>query len=367
MTATRSARGVLWFACLGAAALAPGCSKSMHVMVYPDFYTPDLKTLAVVQFGNDSGEAKAGEIFTDTLAAAFKANGAYRVLGPGQLKAVLEKAKIELKPDADRQTVLTALARLGGVQAVLIGRIGQYAVGRSVHQRVYSSYPYYGHYGDHGYYGGYRGYGRYGRYYGRHGRYYYPRQAPYWHVYDEERNEASVSAMAALWRVDDGSGLHSLAMPARATVISQGSPPPLAAGGCLARAGRHVAGQIVEEFAPTPLRIKIKPKRALKTATGRTGAAWNFEDDFKADDEKMFVVVALPETCHRNTFRLEIAREGVEEALATARFTWSRQDRNAGFPFSPRDLAQQGGAGTFEVRFFTPQKLVMSRKFKIEK
>ena len=353
MTATRSARWVTWFACLALAALAAGCGKTMTVMLYPDFYTPELKTVGVWRFRNDSSNPEAGEIFTDTLAAALKANGTYRVLGPGQLKAALDKAKIELAPDADRQQVLKALASLGGVQAVLTGRVGQFASGRSVHRQVYVDYPYHGYHGPH---------------YGWHGRHYYRTYGPpYQQVYYVTRHEASASASSSLWRVADGAQLHAMALPARAAVVSRGSPPPLTPGECLYEAGRHVAQQIVEEFALTPRRVKIKPGKALKTATGRTGAAWHFDDDFKADDEEMFVVVALPGTCHRNRFRLEIARKDVQEALAGVEFEWSREKRNVGFAFSPRDLVQQAGAGTFDVRFYAGDQFVMRRRFKIKK
>ena len=356
----RSLRGVLL---VGLIAVAGGCTEEMWVDQYPAFYDPNLRTVAVAGFAGRTRDPHAGRTVTDDLTRALRANGTYEVLSPTAWRSKLAKAKLPAPDENDVPAIIDALRQVGEVQAVLTGEVGMFRASGASHTHVdrYDP-PGWGYYGG---YGGYGGYGRHGRYRRPYYRPYYP--PPIYYVWHEMYNEGRVSAGATMFRVADGSEIHSTPAAAEAVVVSQGSPADLTPAGCLAQASRDVARQLVEEFAVVPRQIKVKPKDVLKIAAGRDGQRWTYTDDLPADLDEAFVVVALPTICDRNTFRLVIATTDKEKlALAEMELTWSREDTESGYPFSPRRLAAEGGAGKYEVRFYRRNKHIMSRQFKIE-
>ncbi|HUS48393.1 MAG TPA: hypothetical protein VM098_09740, partial [Phycisphaerae bacterium] len=81
----------------GMAALA-GCGRSMVITQYPSFYTQDMRTVAVLQFDNESLRPRAGHFVTRRFTAALKENGTYEVLGSKDASAI---AKAQAANPAD--------------------------------------------------------------------------------------------------------------------------------------------------------------------------------------------------------------------------------------------------------------------------
>ena len=84
----------------------------------------------------------------------------------------------------------------------------------------------------------------------------------------------------------------------------------------------------------------------------------------------MIVVVNLPVTCHRNHFRIGIARRDDGGEVAGREFTWLRawsSEAGKGFGFSPREIAEAaGGPGRYVARLYSGGEAVLETKFKIE-
>lgn len=332
---------------LAAAAAAGGCTKKMWVTHYPSFHTPQLKAIAVLEFRNESGYPGAGEIFTDELAAALRANGTYDVLAGRDLARALGRAD-EGPADADK---LVAAGKLGQVQAVLAGTVTEYRPGSGL--RVVRS-P--GLYGGMGYYRGYRGYLGYRRYY----PYVYDDYAHFW-------NKADVAVTAELIRVRDRARLYATGVPLGVSVYSEGDPPERGRYGVLADATAAVVAKLIRRIALVPERVKVRPGKALRLARRRDGPEWQFTNDFRSDREQMFAVLSLPPAADRNAFRLTVVRKGSSRVLAERELVWSAGRAELALPFSPRQVAEAGGGpGHYRLRFHGKDKVVFSRKFEIK-
>ena len=78
-----------------------GCTATMAVRHYPDFYDPQIKNVAVVPFANSSLNPQGGQFVAERLAEALKANGTYTVVGPKEVTDKLFEAKVALPPAMD--------------------------------------------------------------------------------------------------------------------------------------------------------------------------------------------------------------------------------------------------------------------------
>ena len=337
---------------LALGALSTGCGTKMWIKQYPEFYRPQLKAVAVLPFVNRTSTPNAGEIVAERLSDALKANGTYNVTAWKELKGPVG----DLKTGADAKAAAGWIRTQSNLQAVLIGTVHDFSsASHVVEGYAEPAYPYhgppYGYYGPYGYYPGYHsGYWGYGGY----------------RVYFMTRNEGHVSVEASLIGAD-GAPIHAMTSPARVSIISEGSPPGLTPAACASMAADRAVRELVEQFAVVPKRIKIDPAKALRIAGGREGAQWKFANQFKADDEQMFVVVSLPSVCGQNAFVLDIARKDGSGVLAREEFTWSRQESSHGYAFSPRRIYAGGGGGAYVVTFYSDKKPIMKETFRIRK
>jgi hypothetical protein len=328
------------------AAAVGGCAAEVTVRQYPPFYDPELKSVAVVPFANDTLRARAGEFLANRVAAALKANGTYTVAGPRELKARLRSAGVSLPDEPDASTAAAALRRLGGIQAFVTGRVTALSADRVSYVGFDNSF--------------YWGYGRWHRRY-RHGfglglGYGY---RPY------TRTQACAAAEAALIRVADGSTIHATAAPVGARISSWDEPPKLA-DEALAEAADAVARGIVRAFAVVPRKLRLDVDKTLRTARRTEGGELKFTDDFRAAEKEMVVALRLPAPARRNPFRLAIAKRSVDQPLVEREFVWSAKDAEREFVFSPSKLAEAAGPGHFEARLHSGPQLVLKRGFEIE-
>jgi hypothetical protein len=321
-----------------ALALASGCDEEITIHQTPAFYNPQIKTIAILPFRNESSakSMNPGNIIADKLAAALRANGTYRVYSRNELKTLMDEADLQAALSGNPSA--TDFSRMMNVDAVLTGAVTTYAAtsaNRSVQKPVYNYAP--------------------------DGTAYVARTISQTFT----RNEANVAVTASMLRKSDSTTMHSTPGPIHRQIWADGSPPRLDVYGCAAAAGDQVVALLVEQFAVVRKVVKIKSK-AIQTATGLYDNEWDFEKKFKTTDEKMIVVVELPPSCDRNRFRITIVRKDERVDLAEKEFTWTTKYRTFGYNFSPKDIAAKGGGpGDYVVKFYSGPTMVMDRKFKI--
>ena len=315
-----------------------GCATKLPLRDYPDFYDPSIKSVSVLPFSNKTGTPDAGRVLADRLADALRMNGTYRVVPPGGPPAA------------------TAPADAG--HALITGTVHEYATSSSI-QGYYSDYdsPYYGPYYSDWYYSPHH----YGPFYRRH--------YGYWgyggvRFYLDTRNEGHV-AVSLRMTTAGGKVLLNMQSPVRVTISSAGSPPRFSPRQTLGRAVEVAVDKLVERVAVTPITVKIDSKKAMRTASDRRDGQWRYKDKFSPDDEKMYVVLALPPEAHLNSFEMEVRRKDGSGVLARREVTWSRDRATLGIEFSPREICAAGGDGSYSVTFYSRDKKIMKRTFSI--
>jgi len=319
-----------------------GCSKKIQVVQVPEFWTPELKTIAVVPFTNATRDRGAALVVADALAAALRTNGTYRVYNRNELEQLLNERDRQIAFGSDPAAAAKQISAIPNVQAILVGTVNTYAVDRQVDHRKQPQYAY----DENG--------------------------NPYvigYVQYDFVRNTGSASVSASLIRVPSGSPIQSTPGAVHQEYFSEGSPPRLSEHSCRELAVRDVVGAMVEQFAVVRKVIEVKEKEALRLSTGLFEGKWEEADQFSIHDNQMFVVVSLPPAADRNRFRIGIVPKGGREVIASQDIVWSRNfpQRGQGFPFSPKDLlAKAGGAGEFTVKLYSGEEPVLTRDFKIE-
>jgi hypothetical protein len=323
--------------CLAVAGLVPaGCDKKLVITQVPTFYTPDLKVIAVAPFRNQTQWRGANEIIADQVAAGLMANGTYKVFNRNDLKTVMDESDLNIALGADPVAAAGQLKKLTEVQAILVGTVTTYAATTNSQQRQEPA-----SWDKKGNVTGYR-------------------------TYVQTRNEANITVTASLIRVSDGTTIYATPEPAWARVWAEGSPPKKDGQACASEAAGMVAANLVATFAPTRREIKVDEGKALRTASELYDNKWTYQDTFKPTDEKMFVVVSLPGSCDRNRFRITIVRKGERQDLAEQDITWDKKHGGFGYPFSPKDIATKGGgAGEYEIKFYSGPEPIMRRTFKI--
>ncbi len=329
-------------AALALCSAAGGCSTEMQVLHRPPFYSPELRTIAVVEFGNESGYPKAGRIFTDQLVAALRANGTYEVLAGVELEKLLGR---NLPPGT--QTLPADAARLAKVQAVLTGTVVEYLPRSGL--EGWRDFGFYGHYG----YFGHRSYFGFGV------PFYYRTYATPW-------SEADVAVMAELIGVPDGERIYATGVPLGASSYVRGYPPTAGRYEVLAEATASAVKKLLAEIAVVAEQIKVKPGKVLRLARKDEAGRWDFTGGFRPDEKAMYAVVALPPAADGNRFRLIITRKDSPEGLAEREFVWAEKDDQQTFEFSPREISKAGGQGDYRLHFYSAGKLAFTRNFNIK-
>gem|GEM_PF-1388716 len=396
MTTTRR----MWafsVAAMCAAALSAGCEKTFWVHRYPSFYTPELKTVAVTPFTNKTDRRGAGADVSRQLAMALRSNGTYQVVGPSELRSDLEAKGVKDATAVTREQLPKEIARLQLADAYVTGTVLQ----DTAHMTTHTYWEYYyidgqavrpedlffdrddrgghgegheggefheHHGGGHYEWGGGWGWGYpYGwGYWGPPG--WYGWGPPYLGVnYTDYVTRAVVSVEVSMVRVSDGKVLYSTPTPLHsvARVEQEWSVP---AGTVRGEAVANVARMIVGKIAVVPVKLKVSPAKALRTASGKTATRWNVTDTFPASAETMYAVLALPAAADRNKFGLTISPKGKREnVLAKQEFDYSAAVASDGVQFSPAKIAAAGGGpGEYSVNFYAEGGYVMSHDFRIK-
>lgn len=316
-----------------------GCSQKIVITQYPTFYTKALQSMAVTPFTNQTGARKAGDIIADKLAAGLAANGAYKVYNRNHLRTLMDESDLGLALGGDTSAAAAAFKKHTNVTAILTGSVTTYSgTTRSERRKK----PVYAYRSD--------------------GSMYVSGYTPY--VFT--RNDATVSVTATLIRVSDGGTIH--ATPAVDwRVWAQGSPPRKDVNVCLAEATNVVVAKLLETFAPVRKIIKVNPSEALRIANDFYDNEWTFCKEIDSASDKMYIVVALPSSCDRNPFRITIIRKGQRETLAEKPLVWTGKYGSYGYEFDAGDIVEKGGGpGEYEAKFYSGQKPVLRRTFRIK-
>lgn len=333
----------------GVCACSAGCTKKIWITQHPQFWTEEMSKMriAVVPFRNRTRNRHAAEALSDELAYALSANaqaiGSYgSVLNRNDIAALLDQRDLQLalgKSDADLARQFREVAD-ADVDAILVGTVTTYsATTRNERRReprnIYNS--------D-------------GKVIG-----------VTYRTYVHTRNEAVVTATAALIRVRDGTILHATPSPPPTwQQWAQGSPPKMSRQACLTVARSKVVAQLVAHFAVTRRQIKITSGKDFRTARDLYDDKWTWTNKFSPSDEKAFIVLRLPPVCDRNQFRITIIRADQREDLFSGKLVWRRNWGSRGFEFSPREIAAKGGGpGKYVAKLYSGPQPVLRYAFEI--
>ncbi|HAU37441.1 MAG TPA: hypothetical protein DCX07_06945 [Phycisphaerales bacterium] len=338
---------VAWsFVCLAGLVLtAGGCSKEIIITQYPEFYTDDMQgmSIAVAPFQNATQDRTAGDVIADRLSSALDGNGTYKVYNSRYLKTLMDERNLQMAVAEDPMKAAEKFRQVKALNAhaILMGTVTTYAATQRNERKQDPQYIYNPN-TQRNEFAGYR-------------------------VYTLTRNEANVTVTATLVRLKDGAAIHTTDRPAQAQAWAQGSPPSMDPFACLTSASENVVAQLVEEFAVVRKKIKVDPRKALRTADELYDNKWTFAEKFAASDKEMFVVVELPASCDRNRFRIVIVRRDAREPLAQEDIIWTRKYNSFGYKFNPSEIAGKGGGpGAYTVKFYSGPEPVFTRDFKIE-
>lgn len=328
----------------GSMALLAGCQADLPIREYPSFYDPDLRTVAVAPFANDSLNERAGQYIATRLARALEANRTYKVIGPTELASRLADADLAAPADGKPESWARLAGKLEGVQAVLTGRVDRFSAGiGSYLERESVAVG-----GGYGWHGPYRRLG---------GGLYAPIYVSY--PYAHARVAASVQFLQA----GSGSSIHNIPGLVSAECDSRNDRARTPEE-CLAHATDAVASRILDEVAIVDKTLKIQPDKALRTATGPAKAP-EFTDDIPASAPALLVVLDLPASVARNRVVLEIAADEDAPQLARRELTWPVDATRQVVSFEIPPLLDAHKPGRFVVRLEVHGHAVTHRDFEI--
>ncbi len=331
---------VLTAASLFSAVGCGGGSKKDKITVYqiPDFYSPDLKRVAVLPFADPPGRPGAGRRIGDRVAASLTNNGTYEVYTREHLRDILAEKDLA---DADiiDADVAMEIGKAKSVQALIVGRCNRFDY-TTRHETRYMAVPIWGQ--DANGYPIITGYN----------------QVPYqWY-----RHEANVNCHVTV--LDCKTGRHIAAVNDPISYWAEGSPPKYNAQDCMNAAEQNAVANIVRGIAVTRTQIKLKGD-PIKTATELYDNEWDFEREIPGERESFFAVIKLPPEADRNQFKIAIVPKESREVLAERQFTWSKQYERYGYPFEVKPLLDKNGYGEYKAKLYSGPEPIATYNFTI--
>ena len=304
---------------------AGGCGQTIVVRQYPSFYTPDLKTLAVVPFDAEGAGYPAGE-FTERLCRGLRINGTYDVL------------VVRPRPGESVSDLVTRLRRDRRADVVCLGAVRGGAVRTNAEiqkQAVYAT--------------------------DRKGK----RYVKGYNYLTVLTHRAQVSAEVRMLRVADARTLATTSGPLTGQYAVQTTPKGITPVQTLHKAADALVNGLVERLAITFKPVRISTSKAIRTAVERDGQV-EATDKIPLAAETLHVLLALPAACTRNRFRVSIVRQGAwEDELTDAGLVWDGQENVVRLDFPLRRIVEAGGgAGEYLVRLHTVGSVVV-RKFTV--
>lgn len=327
--------------CLVLLSMAIGCGKELAIHQYPPFWTPELKSIAVVPFRGQAG----GEAIAEELANSLRANATYKVFSPADIQQLASMQDLQIAFGDDNVAMAAQVRKISSldVQGIISGSVSTYDTTTRHEQKREPVMVYDNNLKREVATGQYRS-------------------------FVVTRHDANAVATAALLR-PDGSTIYATPSPASYQQYAEGSPPPNSAEGCLAVARANVVAQLVEHFAIVRKKIKVKPDQTLIPAGDYFEGKWDKRKSFMIDEPVVRIVLCLPGECDRNTFTVAISRKESREYIKSEQITWSRAIPARGhvFEYPTSELVEGGGPGKYVVKLFcgTDEKPALEREFEI--
>ncbi len=353
----RSARALAAGAIL-LVALAAGCSKSVPIYRIPEWYTEEIKAVAVVPFDSRQGGLEPGdqERFAEDLARTIEAPGKFRfyVYTPRELRRILSKEDYRLASSGEPDRIARGLRTVPDCQAFILGRVDTFDVSTTRQRREEPIYKE-----------------------NKKGE----KVLSHYVTWMYTKHVAEVQVTGSAYELPRGDRLYT-GTPVGGQVAVESSPPPSYAppqagpDELLAYARKQAMAQLSQEFSIQWTEISVDPKKTIFVATGKEAGQWVQPERITTADERMQLVVDLPPQADRNQFRVEIVSADAEgdskPVLETIEVNWNRSDSTAGgrgFGFSPAEIARKGtGAGKYTLRFYSSlsEQPAFTRDIKIE-
>jgi hypothetical protein len=320
----------------------------MEVRHIPDCYEPNIKTVAILPFKNESERARAGLIVARNLAKELRANGTYMVIDPNEVSKILEQSgqkigDIDYKSQAQivRETVKSDAFITGSVVEDTLLQT-QYFYG------PYDIFPY--------------EYGRLGPM-----RQVFPYEfagvGPFYHYDYDTRTytQAFVKVRSSL--INSSSGTLICTTPG--VVEGYGNLAgfdPNRTKKASASALDEAVKQIEYQFAIVPTKINIS-NDSLKTASAKQNEKWKYTSTFSRADNQMYAVVKLPDAAAKNDFKLTVTPyKQVDNVLLSKDFTWQTGDKEKSISFAPGSLTP----GRYFINLYSLDELVISKTFSLK-
>ncbi len=308
-----------------------GCGGStkkdkIWIYQYPRFYRPDLRRIAVLPFGNRTRVRGVGERISDKVSALLTNNGTYEVYTRVHLKDILTELDLAeagiIEPEAAKR-----IGKLKSVQALVCGVVDRFHAGAKSETR-YNRVPIWGRNAQG-----------------------MPVITGWKNVpYRWTRNDAVVESHVVVIDCGTGRQLYAFNRPSKAW--AQGSPPKHAPQSLLESAERDQVNRIVRAIAVTRSPIKLEGD-VLKTAASLYEGNWEWQRRFTPGDEKLYAVVDLPSSAHRNNFELTIVPVGEREIVARQAFRWTKKYARYGYTFKIDPIVQEHGLGAYRVKLYS--------------
>lgn len=319
MTMTRH---TLTLAALTAVAvgIGPGCGTKIDIVQYPPFYDGKIQTVAVLPMANESSHAEAGALITEALITQLRWNGAYQIVTPVRLDAMLRRHGLRIEVDAAPMTIARTLRQLGTIDAFVLGSVELY----HTHAE---------------YYGGQRSHWKY---------------------------SAATTATMEMLRVADGERIYATDSAVWGRADSVGDPPSKSYAQLKTEAVDQLVGRLTKRIAPTHQTVAIDRDTALRTAGDIRGGAYAFTTSFTTTSPALLAVVNLPPAADGNTFRLRVVRKNDIVELAGGDLLWQSDHGPSHLRFEPGRIARRGGGpGRYQVQLMSGGKPAVSVDIKI--
>jgi hypothetical protein len=321
----------------------------MEVQHFPDCYEPNIKTVAVLPFKNESTRARAGLMVASNLAEELKSNATYMVFGPNEVRDVLKQSgqkisDMDFKNQARivNEHVRTDAFITGSVIEDRLQQIQYYA------NDMYDVFPY-----------------EYGRTDNRYMVYPYEYGGVYHNYgmdYDTEvYSQAFVKVQSSM--IDSSTGNLICSTPG----VIEGSANLRGFGSDrLKTASTEAVTDAVKkmeyQFAVVSVKVKIS-NDFVKTASNKTDNKWHFANSFKKTDNEINAVIKLPEEAANNNFKLTITPPNqLDNVLLSKDFTWETGDKEKSISFPTQNI----GAGKYSINLYSLGEPVLSKNFTLK-
>jgi len=315
-----------------------GRKSKIWIYQYPDFYTPNLKRVAVLPFADRTRRRGVGGRIGDRISAILASNPTYEVYTRQHLDDILSEQDLAMAGVVEAD-LARKIGRLKSVQALICGVCNRYEV-TTRNETRYNTVPVWGK--------------------NRRGQ---PVITSWKKIpYPWMRHDAFVECHVVV--IDTATGRQIAAVHDPSSSWASGSPPKYRPADLLRHAEQDQISRIVRAIAVTRTEVKLDSD-VLKTATDFYDQEWDWEKKVTPEDEKLYVVVHLPPEADRNNFKITIVPKGEREVVADKPFVWTKTVARRGYRFGVADIVARCGYGEYQAKLYSGPEPIARYDFSI--